>query len=87
MLIWDDMHRTELSDFLERQRNIALKNADELDLGALAGFEFSALSKELVVGGVFVRVFNDQPRVLKNANLGFVAFSIVQKRSCHKFDF
>ena len=61
LLIWDDMNRTELADFLERQRNTALKNAEDLDPSEWSGFEFSALRQELVVGGVFVRVFNDQP--------------------------
>lgn len=46
--------REELLATLEQQRA-------EPDTAAAAGFKYSALGGELVVAGVFVRVFNEQP--------------------------
>ena len=39
---------------------MALKNPDDVDVKKLSEFQFSALEKELIIGPVFVRVFNEQ---------------------------
>ncbi|CBY31673.1 unnamed protein product [Oikopleura dioica] len=62
LLIWEGMARNELADFLEKERDTALKDASEVDLSRMANFKISAHSEELIVHGVFVRVFNEQPQ-------------------------
>ena len=46
--------REELLTLLEEQRSAP-------DAAKAAGFRFEALQGELVVAGVFVRIFNEQP--------------------------
>lgn len=72
LLIWEQLHRQELSDFLDRQKQIALKSPDEVDVRQLSEFQFSALEKELIIGPVFVRVFNEQPQFVLPDAPGFL---------------
>ena len=72
MLIWEQLHRQELADFLDRQKQIVLRNPDEVDPAAWSSFQFSALEKELIIGPVFVRVFNEQPQFALPDSAGFL---------------
>ncbi|CAD5207181.1 unnamed protein product [Bursaphelenchus okinawaensis] len=53
-IIWDNGTRAELLDFVEKQRN-----SPENDFGA--EFTLSVYAKELIVGDIFVRIYNEQP--------------------------
>ena len=59
-LIWDNSTRTELREFLKEQQTSKIRTG-ESDPNFGAEFTFSAHRDELVVGGVFVRVYNQQP--------------------------
>ncbi|KAJ3648782.1 hypothetical protein Zmor_020558 [Zophobas morio] len=56
-LVWDNGTRAELTDFLETQRS----GREDLDFGALPEFTYSAHTGELRIGGIFVRIYNQQP--------------------------
>lgn len=60
-LIWDNSTRAELNDYLEKMQRETIRSGDCPDTTFGAGFLFSSHEKELVVGEIFVRVFNDQP--------------------------
>uniref|UniRef100_A0A7E4V2Q6 J domain-containing protein n=1 Tax=Panagrellus redivivus TaxID=6233 RepID=A0A7E4V2Q6_PANRE len=55
-IIWDNGTRAELLDFVDRQRN-SNENTSEL-FGA--EFKLSIYAKELIVGEIFVRIYNEQ---------------------------
>uniref|UniRef100_A0A146KY70 DnaJ subfamily C member 13 n=1 Tax=Lygus hesperus TaxID=30085 RepID=A0A146KY70_LYGHE len=55
-LLWDNTTRAELIEFLDQR--IASKSPFNLDS---IEFSFSSHSSELVVGGIFIRIYNDQP--------------------------
>ena len=57
-LLWDNGTRAELCEFLDGQCRMGAGNSDPS-----CGIEFvySAHKKELVVGEIFVRVYNQQP--------------------------
>ncbi|KAI3415622.1 hypothetical protein GPALN_005220 [Globodera pallida] len=56
-LIWDNSTRAELLDFVDKHRN-SHENTSEL-FGA--EFKLSVYAAELVVGEIFVRIYNTQP--------------------------
>uniref|UniRef100_A0A915PRU8 J domain-containing protein n=1 Tax=Setaria digitata TaxID=48799 RepID=A0A915PRU8_9BILA len=56
-LIWDNSVRNELLEFVEYHRT-STSNTSELFGGE---FKLSAHEKELIVGEVFIRVYNEQP--------------------------
>lgn len=56
-LIWDNGTRAELMDFLETQRN----NRNEIDVNVANEFKYSAHAEELKIGGIFVKIYNQQP--------------------------
>ncbi|XP_075509784.1 dnaJ homolog subfamily C GRV2-like isoform X2 [Primulina tabacum] len=59
-IIWNSSMRAELLTFVEEQR--ALHGPDgSYDLKDSHSFVYEALSKELYVGNVYLRVYNDQP--------------------------
>ncbi|XP_073289713.1 dnaJ homolog subfamily C GRV2-like isoform X2 [Primulina huaijiensis] len=59
-IIWNSSTRAELLTFVEEQR--ALHGPDgSYDLKDSHSFVYEALSKELYVGNVYLRVYNDQP--------------------------
>lgn len=59
-LIWDNGTRAQLKDYLlEQQRSVV--RSGECDELYGAGFVYSAHKEELVVGEIFVRVYNEQP--------------------------
>lgn len=55
-LLWDNTTRTELIEFLES----CMSNKDDHSLDSI-NFKFSNHASELVVGGIFIRIYNDQP--------------------------
>lgn len=59
-IIWNSSTRAELLKFVDQQR--ASQNSDgSYDLQDSLVFTYKALSKELYVGNVYLRVYNDQP--------------------------
>lgn len=44
-------------DFLETQRN----NKSEIDINVANDFKYSVHSGELIIGGIFIRIYNQQP--------------------------
>ncbi|CAI4221283.1 unnamed protein product [Auanema sp. JU1783] len=56
-LIWDNATRAEVLQFVERHRT-SHENSSEL-FGA--EFQLSVYAKELIVGDVFIRIYNEQP--------------------------
>ncbi|XP_048827820.1 dnaJ homolog subfamily C member 13 isoform X4 [Brienomyrus brachyistius] len=59
-LIWNNGTRAELVEFLESQQESHIKRS-ECDKTFGSEFVFSDHSKELIVGEIFVRVYNEQP--------------------------
>ncbi|MGH0123457.1 UNVERIFIED_CONTAM: hypothetical protein FKN15_011972 [Acipenser sinensis] len=59
-LIWNNGTRAELLEFLETQQEGIIKRGD-CDKSFGAEFVFSEHGKELIVGEIFVRVYNEQP--------------------------
>ncbi|KAF8400741.1 hypothetical protein HHK36_014041 [Tetracentron sinense] len=59
-IIWNSSTRAELLKFVDQQR--ACQGPDgSYDLKESHGFKYQVLSKELHVGNVYLRVYNDQP--------------------------
>lgn len=59
-IIWNSSTRAELLKFVDEQR--ASQGPDgSYDLTDSQAFQYEALSKELYVGNVYLRVYNDQP--------------------------
>ncbi|XP_077222956.1 DNAJ heat shock N-terminal domain-containing protein isoform X2 [Tasmannia lanceolata] len=59
-IIWNSSTRAELLKFVDQQR--ACQGPDgSYDLKESLAFKYEALSKELHVGNVYLRVYNDQP--------------------------
>ncbi|XP_018613426.2 dnaJ homolog subfamily C member 13-like isoform X1 [Scleropages formosus] len=59
-LIWNNGTRAELLEFLEAQQEGIIKRG-ECDKHFGSDFVFSDHSKELIIGEIFVRVYNEQP--------------------------
>lgn len=59
-LIWDNGTRTQLIDFLTTNQQAHVRTG-ESDPEYGAAFEFDAHKDELVIGGVFIRIYNEQP--------------------------
>ncbi|XP_049787278.1 dnaJ homolog subfamily C member 13 [Schistocerca cancellata] len=60
-LLWDNGTRAELCEYLEKQRSNKLHYDDDDDPTYGTEFTYSALKKELIVGEIFVRIYNEQP--------------------------
>eukprot|EP00051_Salpingoeca_urceolata_P002050 m.46532 g.46532 ORF g.46532 m.46532 type:complete len:2282 (+) comp11866_c0_seq1:73-6918(+) len=59
-LIWDNGTRAELTDFAEKQQESVVKTGEQVeDFGS--GFVYSLHADELILGDVFVRIYNEQP--------------------------
>lgn len=59
-IIWNTSTRAELLKFVDKQRDSQGPDGS-FDLKDLHSFTYEALSKELFVGNVYLRVYNDQP--------------------------
>ncbi|XP_054167917.1 dnaJ homolog subfamily C member 13-like [Oppia nitens] len=60
-LIWDNSTRAELTDYLETQQRENMRSGECPDTTYGSTFEFSSHKEELIVGDIFVRIYNDQP--------------------------
>ncbi|KAK7873572.1 hypothetical protein R5R35_009276 [Gryllus longicercus] len=60
-LLWDNRTRAELSEFLENQRQCKMDNMDEGDPSCPVDFSYSVHKGELIIGDIFVRIYNEQP--------------------------
>ena len=69
-LVWDNSCRQELMDKMDETRDYLTKNEYKLDVerfGNPTEFRYSAHQNELIIGEIFVRVYNLQPTtVLKD---------------------
>ncbi|XP_045611089.2 dnaJ homolog subfamily C member 13 isoform X2 [Procambarus clarkii] len=59
-LIWDNGTRTQLIDFLATNQQAHVRTGQS-DPEYGAAFEFEAHKDELIIGGVFIRIYNEQP--------------------------
>ncbi len=59
-LIWDNSTRAELTEFIEAERTSSIRRGI-CDPAFGSEFTFSAHKGELVVGQIFVRIYNHQP--------------------------
>ncbi|OCT75945.1 dnaJ homolog subfamily C member 13 isoform X1 [Xenopus laevis] len=59
-LLWNNGTRAELLEFLESQQESMVRRGD-CDISYGADFVYSEHSKELIVGEIFVRIYNEQP--------------------------
>ncbi|XP_013794496.1 LOW QUALITY PROTEIN: dnaJ homolog subfamily C member 13-like [Limulus polyphemus] len=59
-LIWNNATRAELTEYLRNQQKIKIRTGD-CDPSFGAEFVFTVHSEELVIGDIFVRVYNEQP--------------------------
>ncbi|KAJ8336734.1 hypothetical protein SKAU_G00379540 [Synaphobranchus kaupii] len=71
-LIWNNGTRAELLEFLEHQQERIIKRG-EFDESLATEFVFSDHSKELIVGEIFIRVYNEQPTFALELPKVFVA--------------
>lgn len=63
-MIWDNATRVQLLDFLEYQRtkNVKEQYGDVTDIyGIVSEFTFDAHRDELQIGGIYIRIYNEQP--------------------------
>ncbi|CAI5438006.1 unnamed protein product [Caenorhabditis angaria] len=56
-MIWDNGTRAEVLEFVERHRTSNENNSELFG----AEFELSVHAKELIVGDIFIRIYNEQP--------------------------
>lgn len=67
-LIWDNSTRAELRSYLETERECLYKKGEPGDQYLGARFKYSVLEKELTIGDVYVRIYNEVPTYpLENA--------------------
>jgi DnaJ family protein C protein 13 len=59
-LIWDNGTRAELTEFLENERTSSVRRG-VCDPSFGSEFKFTAHKDELIVGNIFVRIYNQQP--------------------------
>lgn len=62
-MVWDNSTRAELSDFLDTMCN----QKESVNLETI-GLTFSSHRNELIVGNLFIRVFNEQPHFIIKVN-------------------
>lgn len=59
-IVWDNGTRAELAEFLETERTSIVRRGT-CDPAFGADMKYSAHKDELVVGNIFVRIYNEQP--------------------------
>ncbi|KAK3742179.1 hypothetical protein QZH41_012074 [Actinostola sp. cb2023] len=70
-LMWDNGTRAELTDFLEKQQHSNIIGTSG-DASFGAEFMFDIHTRELIVGEIFVRIYNEQPTFALEAPQKFV---------------
>lgn len=68
-MVWDNSTRAELSDFLDAMCN----HKESINLETI-GLTFSSHRNELIVGNIFIRVFNEQPHYIIKVKLDLNLF-------------
>ncbi|KAM8967651.1 dnaJ homolog subfamily C member 13 isoform 1-T1 [Pelodytes ibericus] len=71
-LIWNNGTRAEILEFLESEQESMIRRG-ECDKSYGADFVYTEHSKELIVGEIFVRVYNEQPTFQLEAPKAFAA--------------
>ena len=69
-LIWDNGTRAELTDFLENERTSTVRRGT-CDPSFGSEFKFTAHKDEIVVGNIFIRIYNQQPMFQLEVNINF----------------
>ncbi|GFN83676.1 Dnaj homolog subfamily c member 13-like, partial [Plakobranchus ocellatus] len=69
-LLWDNATRAQLCEYLADQQEKVIKTG-ECDPSYGADFVFEIHAKELIVGDIFVRIFNEQPTFVLENPKGF----------------
>lgn len=59
-LIWDNGTRAELNEYLEAKRQERLNGTDSFEHD-FSDFKYSVHANELIIGEIFVKVYNEQP--------------------------
>ena len=59
-LIWDNGTRAELTEFLENERTSTVRRGT-CDPSFGSEFKFTAHKDEIIVGNIFIRIYNQQP--------------------------
>ncbi|KAF7993906.1 hypothetical protein HCN44_011175 [Aphidius gifuensis] len=70
-LIWDNGTRAEFTEYLEAKRQEKLNGQGNLVEHDFSDFKYAAHSNELVIGEIFVKVYNEQPTFLIENPKGF----------------
>lgn len=65
-MVWDNSTRAELIDFLD----IMCNQKESINFETI-GLTFSSHRNELIVGNIFIRVFNEQPQYTIKVNTRF----------------
>jgi DnaJ family protein C protein 13 len=60
-LIWNNITRAELTAFIEHEREYLYKYGQVEDVDFGLKFKYDSLTNELIIGDVYVRVYNEQP--------------------------
>lgn len=60
-LIWNNATRAELTEYLEKQQKDIIQSGECNDESYGANFVISSLEKELFIGNIYVKIFNQQP--------------------------
>eukprot|EP01135_Chromosphaera_perkinsii_P007978 Nk52_evm50s1073 gene=Nk52_evmTU50s1073 len=59
-MIWNNASRTELLDYLKEEQSLSVRNGDHDPSRGMA-FRYESRGDELLIGDVFVRIYNEQP--------------------------
>jgi DnaJ family protein C protein 13 len=60
-LLWDNATRAELRAYLEEERESLFKKGECMDTNLGSLFKYSILEKELVIGDIYIRIYNEMP--------------------------
>ena len=72
-IVWDNGTRAELAEFLENER-VSIVRRGTCDPAFGAEFKYSAHKDELVVGNIFVRIYNEQPEFQLEVKIKIISF-------------
>lgn len=60
-LIWDNSTRAELTEFLNSKKQYAISDDNDDSIILCTEFKYSAHEGQLIVGEIFVQIYNEQP--------------------------
>ncbi|CAB4061599.1 DNAJC13 [Lepeophtheirus salmonis] len=70
LILWNNQTRSELTTYLEKQICDSQKEQDFFLLLEDFSFTYSSFDDELVIGGIFVNIYNEMPSfIIPNSNL------------------